>query len=244
MNKLYPTLVLLSSLFSPLVLAEDPQAILAAVDAIRAPGDDFGFSLKVESTRADGDTRDFGFAVRVKDKIKSLVTYVSPPTADGKRLLLVGQDMWIYVPGTRRAIRISPQQQLLGQVSNADVARVVYSVDYTADTVAPQRGPDGDGYRLTLKAKDNASPYQRIELVVGKPDYRPLQAEFYAPSGRLLKTIYYQDYRSVAGKLRPLRLVAEDAINKAERTVMTYSELRQLDTPDEYFQKDYLPRLK
>lgn len=243
MKNLYLTMALLSALVAPLALAEEPQAILDAVDKIRAPGENFGFSLKVDNVRADGETRSFGFTVRVKDKVKSLVTYVAPPTADGKRLLLVGQDMWIYVPGTRRAIRISPQQQLLGQVSNADVARVVYSIDYAASAAAPYKLPDGNGYRLTLTAKSKDSPYQRIELVVAKPDYRPLQAEFYALSGRLLKTTYYQDYRSVAGKMRPMRLVVEDAINKSDRTTLNYSDLREMQTPDEYFQKDYLPRL-
>jgi len=213
------------------------------VDAIRAPGDDFGFSLQVVHTRPNKDDLHYEFDVRVKGRTKSLVKYTAPPTAKDKILLMLEENMWIYIPGTRRAIRISPQQQLLGQVSNADVARVVYSIDYQANAMADEAYQGADVHRVTLKARDK-SPYERIELFAAKSDCRPLKAAFYALSGKLIKTIFYHDYRDVAGRLRPMRMEVEDAIKKGERTVMDYSNLRVVDTPDSWFQKNYLPRLK
>nr|VFK53680.1 MAG: Outer membrane lipoprotein-sorting protein [Candidatus Kentron sp. TUN]VFK54067.1 MAG: Outer membrane lipoprotein-sorting protein [Candidatus Kentron sp. TUN]VFK55267.1 MAG: Outer membrane lipoprotein-sorting protein [Candidatus Kentron sp. TUN] len=228
---------------APTTCSETPQAILDAVDAIRAPGDDFGFSLEVTHVRPNKDDLEYEFDVRVKDRTKSLVKYTAPLTARGKLLLMLEENMWIYIPGTRRAIRISPQQQLLGQVSNADVARVVYSIDYRADAMVEEKSENTDAYRVTLKPRNN-SPYGKIELVVAKSDCRPLKAAFYTLSGRLLKTISYHDYRDVAGRSRPMQLEIEDAIKKGERTLLDYSNLDIVDTPDSWFQKNYLPRLK
>jgi len=232
-----------SFLWAAPVCSETPQAILEEVDAIRAPGENFGFSLQVTHTRPDKDDLEYGFDVRVKDRTKSLVKYTAPRTAEGKLLLMREENMWIYIPGTRRAIRISPQQQLLGQVSNADVARVVYSIDYRAEDRAEESWEGTGVHRVTLKARGN-SPYERIELFAAKNDCRPLKAAFYALSGRLIKTIFYHDYREVAGRLRPMRLEVADAIKEGERTVMDYSDLGERETPDSWFQKNYLPRLR
>nr|VFJ92187.1 MAG: hypothetical protein BECKLFY1418B_GA0070995_10328 [Candidatus Kentron sp. LFY] len=228
---------------APTVCSETPQSVLDEVDAIRAPGDNFGFSLRVVHTRPDKDDLRYEFDVRVKEKTKSLVRYTAPASAKGKILLMLEENMWIHIPGTRRAIRISPQQQLLGQVSNADVARVVYSVDYRAEEMVAETREGTDVQRVILKAR-NKSPYERIDLFAAKSDCRPLKAAFHALSGRLIKTILYRDYRKVAGRLRPMRLEVEDAIREGERTVMDYSDLGVVDTPDSWFQKNYLPRLK
>lgn len=220
-----------------------PQGVLDEVDAIRAPGDSFGFSLRVVHTRPNKDDLNYEFDVRVKDRTKSLVEYTAPLTAKGKLLLMLKENMWIYIPGARRAIRISPQQQLLGQVSNADVARVVYSIDYRAQDMADEIWRDIPVHRVTLEARGK-SPYERIELFAARDDCRPLKAAFHALSGRLIKTIFYGDYRDVAGKFRPMRLEVEDAIKEGERTVMRYDNLKPMDTPDSWFQKNYLPRLR
>lgn len=242
---LFPWLLLWSSLSwgAPVDCSETPQAVLDEVDAIRAPGDNFGFSLQVAHMRPDKEDLRYTFDVRVKDKTKSLVKYTAPPTARGKLLLMLEENMWIYIPGTRRAIRISPQQQLLGQVSNADVARVVYSIDYRAEDMTDETWEGTDVRRVILKARGK-SPYERIELFAAQSDCRPLKAAFYALSGRLIKTILYRDYREVSGRSRPMRLEIEDAIKEGERTVMDYSDLGVVDTPDSWFQKHYLPRLK
>nr|VFJ42614.1 MAG: outer membrane lipoprotein-sorting protein [Candidatus Kentron sp. DK] len=246
-KKIIPSLCLLlchSFLWAaPADCSGTPQSVLEEVDAIRAPGDDFGFSLEVTHTRPGKDDLRYGFDVRVKGRTKSLVRYTAPPTAEGKLLLMLEDNMWIYIPGTRRAIRISPQQQLLGQVSNADVARVVYSIDYRAKDMVEEVWEGADVHRVTLAPRGN-SPYGRIELFAAKNDCRPLKAAFHALSGRLLKTTFYRDYREVAGRLRPMRLEVEDAIKEGERTVMDYSDLGKRETPDSWFQKNYLPRLR
>lgn len=218
------------------------EQVLQAVDAIRAPGDNFSFNLDIDQQDSE-DNRKFSFTVNVKDQNKSLVSYTAPANSKGKRILMVGENLWIYIPGTRMPIRISAQQKISSDVSNADVARVVYSLDYQADKLTQEVIDKQTNYHISLNAKTEGAAYQRIELWTASDDYRPLKADFYTKAGQKLKTIFYKEYQSVLGKQRPMLLEVFDELNKQQKVLMRYSNMEIADTPDSYFQKSYLSRL-
>ncbi len=230
---------------SQTLLAENLTAeqVLQAVDNIRAPSDNFSFALDVEQKDSD-DTRKFSFQVKVKDQQKSLVSYTKPLSSKGKRILMVGENLWIYIPNTRMPIRISAQQKVSAGVANADVARVVFSLDYNADKLTKESVDNQQQYHLSLTAKTKAAAYQRIELWTATNDLRPLKADFYTRTGRKLKTIFYKKYQQVLGKQRPMLLELFDGMNTEQKVFMHYRDMRLADTPDMYFQKSYLPRLQ
>lgn len=215
--------------------AADGAAILRQVDAIRAPGDNFSFNASVKGS----DGTSMQFEVAVKDRSKGLVRYLKPKKTSGRSILFVGRNMWVYIPGSRRPLRISPQQQLLGGVSSADVARTVYSDDYS---VIGMEG-SGGGQVLHLKAASKAAAYGRIDLTVNKRS-EPQMAVFYASNGkRKLKTVYFEGYKNVLGAKRPTRLKVIDHLAGNAVTTMTYTSYRMADTPDAWFQPSYLSRL-
>jgi hypothetical protein len=72
----------------------------------------------------------------------------------------------------------------------------------------------------------------------------PYRAEFYSVSNRLLKTCKYEKFEKVIGKLRPTRLVMEDALRSGELSVLEYSGMKLRELPDKVFTKDYLKRLE
>ena len=216
--------------------------LLAQVDAVRAPGD--AFTFKVAVTAPDGDG--LKLSVRVADQVKSLVRYLEPPRSAGRSLLFVERNMWVYVPGTRQVLRISPRQRVLGGVASADIARVVYALDYALDSVEELAEEGGERRRrLTLSGRSKGAAYARVILVVAGDDARPLQASFLASSGRRhLKTAYFERYRTVLGRPRPTILRVVDHLNGDEETVLEYSDFTLEDTPDVWFQPTYLKRLR
>jgi hypothetical protein len=48
----------------------------------------------------------------------------------------------------------------------------------------------------------------------------------------------------MAGKLRPTRLVMEDALKSGEQSVLEYQGMKLRDLPDKIFTKDYLKKLE
>jgi hypothetical protein len=78
---------------------------------------------------------------------------------------------------------------------------------------------------------------------VRKSNFHPHKAEFYSLSGRLLKTCRYEEFKTLAGRVRPTRLVLRDALRAGEESVMEYSGMKLRDLPARMFSKDYLQRL-
>jgi hypothetical protein len=226
-------------------LAQSPSEVLKEVDAIRAPGGSFVFkvSVTVSNAASDGSTARNDFEVSVRDEKKSLVAYRSPPSLKGRVLLMIERNMWIYIPGTKRPIRISPQQQLTGAVSNADVARVIFGADY--DPLSMDDA-DKDGvpvHRLRLKAKEENATYSTIDLWVERGSNHPLQADFFTLSGKPLRSIAYRDYREVLGRQRPTRLDITSTLNTAQVTSLVYSDMELKDTPEAHFQPAFLDKI-
>lgn len=217
------------------VLADAGSDLLQRVDNIRAPGGNFSFSVAVQSP--DGSRIDMSVAIRESDK--GLVRYVAPASAAGRSILFVDRSMWVHVPGSRRPLRISPQQQIMGGVSSADVARTVYSKDYSVSGVTAS----GGNQVLQLTAKGSGAAYGRIDLTVNRND-APQMAVFYASNGtRQLKTVYFEGYKNVLGQSRPTRLRVVDHLGGNAVTTMTYSNFAMTNTPAAWFQPNYLSRL-
>ena len=231
MRTLFATL-LAFWIWIPVALTE---ITLDQIDSIRAPEGDFAFIVTTESAGDDP----LRLEVLVKDSRRSLVRYVEPK---GRTLLFVDQDMWVYIAGSRRELRISPRQRLLGGAATADVARLFYADDYAIDAVYDA----GNGERtLTLVKKTKKAAYARIELTVEGDKGRPTRAVHYASTGdRAIKTAYFEDYRPVLGRDRPTRFRIVDHLNGDAEITLIYSDFRLEETPENWFNPAYLKRLR
>jgi hypothetical protein len=140
-------------------------------------------------------------------------------------------------------VRLALSQRLTGQVANGDLARANFAGDYNPRVLRTET-IEGRVYSvLELTAVDRGVTYQRVIYWVRQDNAWPYKAEFYSVSNRLLKTCKYENFKNLAGKLRPTRLVMEDALRQGEQSVLDYSDMKPRDLPDRMFTKDYLRRL-
>lgn len=213
------------------------RTLLERADAYRAPGAHFAFDALVR----DPEGRSVEMGVRVRDRVNGLVLYTGPAKFAGRAILYNGKDMWAYVPGTRRALRIAPRQRVLGGVSSADVARTVFAEDYE---VAAAKST-GEEVELALEATGRKAAYAAAILTVRSADARPLRVSFYATDGGLkLKTMHFESYEPVLEMLRPMRIRIVDHLDGDTETVMRYSNMRIEETPKAWFQPSYLRNLR
>lgn len=220
-----------------------PEEILKKVDEIRAPSKHFSCDLEIVSKQGE-KKRTKKFKLFVGDETKSLVKFVYPPADKGKFLLMVDENLWFYTQGIRKPIRITPQQRLLGEVSNGDVARVVYSIDYSAVSISEMEIDNKKVYELQLVAKRKNATYGKITLLVEKETFNPYKAEFYAVSGKRLKTAYYKNYELILEKKRPTKMEIIDEHRKNRSSIMKYSNFEIKKFPEYYFQKTHLKYLR
>ena len=216
-----------------------PENVLTLVDNFRVPAEHFVADIRVENLLGDK----MRFDVLVRDRANSIVIYREPSKTRGRAMLFVDRNMWVYIPGTRRVLRISPQQQVMSGLSSADTARVVFEVDYrvTGSRLAPE---NADEILLSLEGIGRGAAYQRIELWVDKTDYRPLRANYYASPTRLIKSGYFENYQIIQGKEIATRFRIVDFLNDEGEAFIDYDEIRAEETPENWFQPGYLKRLR
>ncbi|ATE60951.1 outer membrane lipoprotein-sorting protein [Thauera sinica] len=224
----------------------DEAAVRAVVraDEIRFPRESFQTEILVKSSSdgQPGDERKFRVLSRGNEN--TIVMTLEPATDRGQALLLRGRDLWIFMPSVSQPVRLSLAQRLTGQVANGDLARANFAGDYSPRIVGRDTINGQPALVMDLTAVDRGVTYAKVKYWVNEKDGRPVKAEFYALSGRLLKTCRYEDFREMAGRVRPTRLVMEDALKKGDVSVLTYDSMAVRDLPERMFTREYLRKLE
>ncbi|MDY0011743.1 MAG: outer membrane lipoprotein-sorting protein [Rhodocyclaceae bacterium] len=223
---------------------EVARTLVAKADEIRFPQEGFQVDITVKSTVDGQPAEDRRYRVLSRGNEDSIILVMEPASERGQALLMKGRDLWIFMPSVSQPIRLSLAQRLTGQVANGDLARANFSGDYTPKILGHEEVNGEKAQLLELTAVDRGVTYARVLYWVRDKDARPLKAEFYALSGRLLKICRYEDYKSMAGKTRPTRLTMEDALKKGDISILTYEAMTVRDLPEKIFTKDYLKKLQ
>lgn len=247
--------LVLAPTFAPaarLAAAAEPEAaggddlarrLVASADEIRFPRESFQTDITVRNMSA-GEQRDQRkYRVLSRGNDNTIVLTMEPVSERGQALLMRGRDLWIFMPNVSQPVRLSLAQRLTGQVANGDLARANFAGDYNP-TLAGTETIDGEKARvLDLAAVDRSVTYAKVRYWVREQDARPLKAEFYALSGRLLKTCRYEEFKTMAGRVRPTRLVMMDALKAGEESILTYESMNLRDLPERMFTREYLKHL-
>ena len=228
--------------------------ILTASDAIRNPGKPFSVTVTLTEFQAgkqvDTSTlASYSLTQKQSGQFASLIRFVLPARDAGKLMLKNGNDMWFYDPTSKASVRLSPQQRLLGQASNGDVATVNLAKDYKATLAGEEEIQDGErqkrkAHKLALTAVTPEVTYASIEMWVDVENNRPLKARFFAESSRLLKTAYYRRFQPQLGAERPTETVIIDGLNPQSVTIMRFTDYVARNIPDTWMHRDFLPRFQ
>jgi outer membrane lipoprotein-sorting protein len=221
----------------------DAEKLLAQSDLSRNGWDSYEV-VTVIKNYVDGELKEEGsFGTSIKGDDRTLVKFLNVDVK-GQYLLMLEDAMWIYMPNTRKPIRITPLQRLLGNASNGDVARTRYAGDYKASLKGEETVDGVPCYILDLAAEREGATYNRVELWVRKNDARPKKAEIYLSSGKHYKTIFYDTFNTVHDRLLLTQMTILDRLREGSKTIMTFSGYTPKEIPEKFFNKDYLEKLR
>ncbi len=212
----------------------DAQALLKRADSVRNAWSSFVVRVSISNFESGKRDEQHLYEVYQKGTEKTYVEFLSP-REKGRHLLMLGDDMWIYLPDTSRPVRITPLERLTGNASNGDVARTNYAVDYSATFVRTEPVNGVDCHVLDLAAKRKGSTYHRILYWVRVEDARPVKAEFYLTSGKHTKSATFDEFASVGGYTVLKRMTIYDQIRKNSHSVMEYAGYTQRELADRMF---------
>lgn len=205
------------------VAQKEPTAeeLVKRYDDIMSPVT-FDGLLEMVTHRQDGSTRKYKFRVLKSQDDKVRTWFFEPAAARGQEMLRVEDNLWVYMPNLKRAVRIASRDSFQGgDFNNGDVLRVNYTKDYVAKLVPSS---DNSLYALELKAKTGEATYDAVKLWITKAKLMPTRAEYYASSGKLLRSARFEDVKAFRGFERPSRIVM-----KNELATQRWSELTVLD---------------
>jgi hypothetical protein len=215
----------------------DPNEIVKKADLRRGLGN-ISHSFNVTITNQDNKRE--VYQVSFKDVNASLTNQTEPERARGRKLLMKDYDIWLYTPNIKKPLRISLEQKLTGEVANGDIARTNYAEDYEATLLASDKKENDDVYKLELKAKNKKVTYGRIEYIVAKKDFMPIEATFYALSGKPLKRAEFSDFKQIQGSSRATKMTIRDYIQKDKFSVLLFSDHKTQKFDESLFNKDRL----
>lgn len=229
----------------PAAPADDPVAreIVEKADLVRFPAEGFQVDIDIKSSQPGQDSELRKYRVLSKGNSNTVVMVTEPASERGQIILMKDRDLWVFMPDVSQPIRIALSQRLTGQVANGDLARANFSADYNPKLLRTETIDDETYNVLELIAVDRSVTYQKVVYWVRKKDNWPFKAEFYSLSNRLLKVCKYENFQTMEGRLRPTRLVMEDALKAGNVSTLEYNSMKLRDLPDKIFTKDYLKKL-
>lgn len=217
--------------------------ILARAESIRFPESGFQMDIDITTTQPDTEPELRSYRLLSNGNTQTLVQTTAPAIDRNQILLMRDRDLWAFLPNLSQPIRLPLSQRLTGQVSNGDLARANFVGDYTPSLLRSEKVDGETHHVLQLDAVDRWVTYHKVLYWVNARNYRPLKAEFYTVSGRLLKTCHYQKYKPMLGEQRPSQLVIEDAVRAGHKSVLDYANMVARNLPERVFTKDYLKKL-
>jgi outer membrane lipoprotein-sorting protein len=217
--------LVLSLVFSNLAFSAD---LLEEVDKFRNPSDAYSMSVRIVST---SEKEESSFLVYLKGSDKTLIKVLAPKKTLGRNMLMIGENMWVYIPNIRRSVRVSLSQKLTGEAANGDISRMRWAGDYTHKV----ESKDAKEWRLSLEATKKGLTYSKINVWIDAKDKRPLKAEFLTLSGKTIKTAIYQKYEKVLGMMRPSQIHIVDNLRKDQFSDIFIEKMENKNFPDSLF---------
>ena len=177
------------------------------------------------------------FEIYTKGEDKGLIVFRGGKN-DGRKILNVGEKMWLMVPGASRALPITPNQRLLGGASVGDVARVEFAKDYTGVARPGTETVGGKPCRVVdLTAKSDRAAYSKVVLWFDEAARLPCRLLFSLPSGKPAKDVTFGKFRRSGGQAFVAEMEVRDLLANQPGTVtrLEYLDYKSAKIDDRFF---------
>jgi len=166
-----------------------------------------------------------------KDK-GTLMEFLEPQREKGKKILLVKDNMWLFVPFVSKPLRLSAKDSFMGtSFSNRDLMDFDLKNDYIAKVLQETE----KYYKLELTATNKNVTYPKVIVDVDKEYILPIKEGLYTLSGDLIKIIEFSELKNFSGKIRPSIIVVIDMLNQKNYTKVVLENLQQKQIKDTIF---------
>jgi hypothetical protein len=230
--------------FATICAANTPDAdkVLQEAEFIRNPQVDYEVSVGLMDVKK-GKKEIRTYQTQVKGRDKALVRFLTPVSDQGTKVLMVVDEMWVYLPSAAKPVRVSPRQKLTGNAAYGDVARLNFTGNYKASFKRTDKMKGSSAHVLDLVAIEGKPvTYDRIEYWVDAKTSKPLKALYGTASGKVLREGYFEKFANVLGVNRPTVFRLVDHMEPQHETYLLFKNTKKVSLPDIAFERQNLSR--
>lgn len=180
------------------VPSNDPVGMLRAADASHDAFREGVISLRVVVNERGKKPLHSRLELFIQGTDKSLAVFREGKQKE-RKILTVGDRVWLIVPGAAHPIPVSKTQRLMGAAAFGDIARLRFADEYEA-TLRPaeetitEKGGETRCRVLDLKAARRGSAYPTAGLWIGRDDGLARRLRLALASGKEAKDVLFSSY--------------------------------------------------
>jgi len=178
--------------------------------------------------------------------------YITEPVRDkGQVFMKRGQDMWNWMPGINRMIKLPPsmmgQSWMGSDFTNDDLVRMNSIIDDFTHSITGSEKIDGfDCYIIELVPKPEAAiVWGKINLWISKADYYELKGEYFDEDGVLVNTMISSDIKKMGDRMLPSKMVMVPVDKPGNQTILEMVDV-EFNKPieDDFFSQQNMKNVK
>lgn len=209
---------------------EYAESLLKTVDKSLYP-EVYKSTITMTTIRAGRRPLSNTFDIVSKGTDKSLMKITSPARDKGKKILLNGDNLWMFMPDISRPIRLTAKQSFMGSTfSNEDLAESGWEDNYSAE-ITEQKGTM---ILVVLTAKKKDVAYAKITMWLDDATKIPEEMTYYGLSGKAIKKMKMSDVAKIGGLMRPTVMKMEDLLEEGSYTKVELKTMEALDSVPDY----------
>jgi len=234
-------IIIIAFMLTAPMYAIDNTQLLKEIDRNLQP-ESYESYRKLINIEPDGSKKEYTLFLVKKGVDKVVALFLSPASENGRSMLRLGDNMWLYIPNVGKPIRLTSLQSVTGGLfNNADIMLLDYTVEYNVEKVEEK----GNEYLLYLKAKTKTVAYDKVKLWADKNKKFPTKIECLTETDMLIKTIYFKDVKDFGGGVvRPSVIETISPLYKGYKSVMVFAKIKEKDFKDEVFTLTFMPNLE
>lgn len=226
---------------SPIDLDTDVMkgmALLQQADRLRSKFKEGSISVHVTIKKNGRIHEEAGFELSIKPDNKMHILITEGKQKD-RKIVAVGEKIWIIVPSSKHPLAVSPNQRLLGGISIMEAARLNFADNYVA-RLSDEEEIINDQLCLVLQltVATTGLTFSSGTLWIDKKDLLPRKAVLNFSSGKAAKEIHFLNYELEHGQLVLRTMLIKELLTKKAKfeTVLEYTNYRAVEIPEELFQ--------
>ena len=206
--------------------AADGAAVLRKLDKDASVFSDVSYVSTMEIWKNGSKRKTLQFDMVMKGLDKQYISFTAPGDVAGMKILMVGDNLWMYSPEFQKVRKVAAHAQSQGFFSSEFTPEDMVMVGLADHFDASIDGQRGNLTTLSLTPKaDFKSSYAKLELVIDKTKGGVTQITYFDGSGAAVRQQTRADWRKVEGQAMPTEIRMKNLKTGAE-TVINLTDIK------------------